>query len=393
MLHSTLFFNYTLAFELKNNPKRGKFDYNKAKLTEMNAALEQTNWDLICDENTDLDTSVKLFNEVYWSTVVQFVPYVSFDCKNNNSKSAKSRPKWLTNDIKHEISLKFKLFAVLRSSSKRNRPINAKKFNKQCRVVKKLIKAARIEHETKLSSVAKSNPKMLYSYINNQSYSGCSVKLLIDSAGQELTDLDDITSCLNKEFEKSFMPTTAGNQPKFEARTDKICTIDVDEVFSPLKVKTKLEKLNKNKSPGPDGIHPLILNKCSESLCFPLSVIFKKSFEASAVPSAWKYANVSPLFKKGLKTTPSNYRPISLTAVLCKIEEGLVRDAMLSHLTSNNLLSVNQHGFVVGKSCATNLIESLDIITEALNRGFYAILVLLDFAKAFDSIVHDFLLI
>ena len=66
---------------------------------------------------------------------------------------------------------------------------------------------------------------------------------------------------------------------------------------------------------------------------------------------------------------------------------------MLLHLISNNLLSVNQHGFIVGKSCATNLIESLDIITEALNRGFYVILVLVDFAKAFDSVVHDFLLI
>ena len=69
--------------------------------------------------------------------------------------------------------------------------------------------------------------------------------------------------------------------------------------------------------------------------------------------------------------------------------ERIVRDEMLFHLTANDLLSTAQHGFVSFKSCVTNLLETLDIITEALNRGHCAVAVLLDFAKAFDTVLHE----
>jgi hypothetical protein len=65
--------------------------------------------------------------------------------------------------------------------------------------------------------------------------------------------------------------------------------------------------------------------------------------------------------------------------------KSIIRDIMANHLTENNFISPSQHGFVAGKACSSNLLESLDIITEALNRGFEAVMVLLEFAKAFDS--------
>jgi hypothetical protein len=71
--------------------------------------------------------------------------------------------------------------------------------------------------------------------------------------------------------------------------------------------------------------------------------------------------------------------------------ESLLRDEMMDHLMVNNLLNRSQHGFVFGKSCVTNLLETLDTITGALDRGFCAVAVFLDFAKAFDSVVHSFL--
>jgi len=73
--------------------------------------------------------------------------------------------------------------------------------------------------------------------------------------------------------------------------------------------------------------------------------------------------------------------------------EKLVREVIVNHLCELKLLSVHQHGFVNQKSCATNLLETLDILTEALNRGFCAVLVLLDFAKAFDRVKHELLMI
>jgi hypothetical protein len=69
--------------------------------------------------------------------------------------------------------------------------------------------------------------------------------------------------------------------------------------------------------------------------------------------------------------------------------EKLIREEMSTHLISQNLLSANQHGFVKGKSCATNLIETIDIVSEALNRGFTASIVFFDFLKAFDTVYYS----
>ena len=125
-----------------------------------------------------------------------------------------------------------------------------------------------------------------------------------------------------------------------------------------------------------------------------LSKIFQASLKTGKFPKIWKEANVTPIFKgKGKRCDSSNYRPISLTAVPCKIMEKLVKNVMVRHLINNDLLSKHQHGFMRGKSCLTNLLECLDIITEVINRGFFVILIFLDFAKAFDCVDHQKLIV
>lgn len=119
-----------------------------------------------------------------------------------------------------------------------------------------------------------------------------------------------------------------------------------------------------------------------------LSTISFQSYERSELPEDWKRVNVCPIFKKGSKTNPANVRPISLTSVTCKIMERLIRYVMMNHLLDHNLISEHHHGFVKFKSCVTNLLEALDIITEPLNRGFMAALIFLDFSKAFDKVCH-----
>ncbi len=95
-------------------------------------------------------------------------------------------------------------------------------------------------------------------------------------------------------------------------------------------------------------------------------------------------ANVSPIFKKGSRFSAANYRPVSLTSVLCKVMEKFVKRAITQHLLKNGLLSPAQHGFVKQRGCVTNLIESLDNITQGNN----VLIILLDFAKAFDKVSH-----
>ncbi len=103
-------------------------------------------------------------------------------------------------------------------------------------------------------------------------------------------------------------------------------------------------------------------------------------------------ANVIPIFKKGNTMEPDNYRPISLTSVLCKIMESIIKDAITQHLISNNLLSQAQFGFRTKRSCILQLLEAMDYWTEVLDKGLPVDVVYFDFKKAFDSVPHRKLL-
>ena len=140
-------------------------------------------------------------------------------------------------------------------------------------------------------------------------------------------------------------------------------------------------KLDQTKSTGVDGVHPHVLKEYSESISIPISLLFIKCFESGVIPDIWKMANITPIIKKCLRTDALNYRLVSLLSILIKLMEKLIREEMSMHLISQNLISANQHGFVMGKSCATNLIETIHIVSEALNRGFTASIVFLTFLK------------
>ena len=102
------------------------------------------------------------------------------------------------------------------------------------------------------------------------------------------------------------------------------------------KLKENATELNSIFSaPGPDGLSPFTLKELSTEICFPLTVIFQRSLNEGLVPSDWKLANVTPIFKKGSKFEPGNYRTVSLTSILCKVMESIRRDAMIEHLKDN----------------------------------------------------------
>jgi hypothetical protein len=108
--------------------------------------------------------------------------------------------------------------------------------------------------------------------------------------------------------------------------------------------------------------------------------------EEGVVPANWRDANVTPIFKKGAKSSPSNYRPVSLTSVSCRVMESLIRDAVTAHLTANKLIKNSQHGFLKDRSCVTNLLEFLEEATTVVDGGAAFDIIYLDFAKAFDKV-------
>ena len=148
-----------------------------------------------------------------------------------------------------------------------------------------------------------------------------------------------------------------------------------------------LSKINSNKASGPDKIHGKILKNCSAGLAYPLSILFKVSYNTGIVPSEWKLANVVPIHKKGPKENIENYRPISLTSLVMKTFERILKDKILA-LTSHKL-NEHQHGFLGQKSCTTNMAGFTDSLALSLNDCARTDVVYFDFAKAFDSVNHD----
>ena len=144
---------------------------------------------------------------------------------------------------------------------------------------------------------------------------------------------------------------------------------------------------------GADGVSPFVLKKCAKGMMKPLCLIFRKSLLNNELPREWKDANVTGLFKKGCKSIAVNYRPVSLTSIPCKILEGFIRDHMITHMVVNQLIAPEQHGFVPKKSCTTNLLETVDFVSQAMHNGDSVDLIELDFEKAFDTVPHRKLMV
>lgn len=153
-----------------------------------------------------------------------------------------------------------------------------------------------------------------------------------------------------------------------------------------------LAALKVSKAFGPDGVHPRVLRELSATLAVPLVLIFKTSLRTGRLPEIWKKASVSAIYKKGSKKEPGNYRPVSLTSVVCKVMETLVKDWIQDHFRRNNLLSESQYGFISGRSTTLQLLKVMEDWSEAIDSGDQVDVVYFDFAKAFDSVPHRRLL-
>jgi hypothetical protein len=143
---------------------------------------------------------------------------------------------------------------------------------------------------------------------------------------------------------------------------------------------------------GPDHIPPVFLSKCSLWLSPIIADLFQLCFSSGYMPHIWSKAYITPVFKKGDPTDASNYRPIALTCVMCKLMESIVKDQLMSYLLSHKLISKHQHAFVVKHSTATNLLECANDWSAAIHAKQYIDVVYIDFCRAFDSIVYSKLL-
>ena len=217
----------------------------------------------------------------------------------------------------------------------------------------------------KLAGNIKNDSKSFYAYVRSKQKVRDMVGPLENNRGNIISDGFQMAEVLNEYFSSVFTIEDISTLPvpftKFEGSKSE----HLGQLFvTPEMIAKKIKKMKDNKSRGIDGIPPKLLKEIVEQISTPLTKLFNLSLEEGIVPSEWKEANITPLFKKGSRNKPEHYRPVSLASVACKLFETLMRDHMVEFLVKHKLINTSQQGFLKAKSCLTNLLCFFFIISN-----------------------------
>ena len=325
-------------------------------------------------EHTDVDEYWNLIKDTIDTAVSDFVPV--------KPRNPACLP-WSNPYIKRLVKIKQRRWSTyIKYRSEENFSLYKKAMKTCSRAVRKSVR----NYEKKLAENKSTKP--FYAYIKSKTKSNTSVGPIKED-GKALND-KDAGNALNTFFANIFCQEDISNLPDGPVLhfDNELTNIE----FKHSDIVKKIDKLKPHSAPGPDGIRANVLKDFKWELARPLQLMFRKSLDAAAVPGSWKQGNITPVHKKGSRSLKSNYRPISLTSLVCKIMEGIIKDSIVTHLSRNNLLEPTQHGFTNRKSCLTNLLVFLESVTSDMDSNTPVDTIYLDFSKAFDLVPKERLL-
>ena len=371
--HLCLRFNVACGKEEVIREEKESLNIYKCNLEAVIAELGQYDWDDLLTSNFQQDYQV--FFDILEKLMRKHTPV----------KTPRKRKKnlYMTRD---SVRLKNKKLRLWRKYTKTKGLFDRRNYDRCKNELRELTRKLRRDYETMISEGSKEKPKMFWSYAKSRLKTREQITSLTKPDGTTAKSAKDKAEALNDFFSSVFTVEDIENLP---AKPPTICDeVIYSTVITPSIVKEKLEALNPNKSPGHDKWHPFFLRSIAEAICIPLSILYRKSLKEGAHES-WKKAIIAAIFKKGKKTDPGNYRPVSLTSVISKMMESIVRDALVTHLMKNNLITDNQHGFVPDRNCITQLLICMEEWSKMIEEGDCFDVIYTDFSKAFDSVPHE----
>ena len=363
--------------KLERKEKKKSPNWNKADHGGLRRYLANCDWDRLL-RNKPVEEAWKILKDELEQAISKFVPL--------STVKDQDEPKWLNRELIRAIRRKKRAWKVYKTY---NTPESRDKYTELVKEVTRKIRNAKRGMEKKMANYRDNNSRRFANYIKSKTKSKTSIGPLKNSSGELITEELGMAEELNKFFASVFTTEDVDNVPDKPLETEgSIGEIIITEKL----VKDKIKNLKENSAPGPDGISPRLLKSAAEMLAKPLTIIFRESLRTSEIPADWKKAKVTPIYKKGPKGEPGNYRPVSLTSVPCRMMESIIKDKLMEHLARYKLIRETQHGFLKGKSCTTNLIAFMDKLTKTVDSGKPADIFYLDFAKAFDKVPHQRLL-
>ena len=317
------------------------------------------------------------------SIIDKFVPF--------RKQGKRCRKKHLSKEAIRKIMLKQTMWRVYRRTRKEE---DYAKYKEALNAATTEIRQSKRSYEQKLACNIKNDSKSFYAYVRSKQNVQDKVGPLEDSAGNIISQgflmAEDLNGYFSSVFTKEDISSLPVADAKFQgAKSEYLGPL----VVTPELVAKKIRAMKDNKSPGVDGIPPKLLMETVDQISIPLARVFNLSLKEGVVPFEWKEANIIPLFKKGSRNKSENYRPVSLTSVICKLLERLIKDHMVDFLVKHKLLNSSQHGFLKARSCLTNMLCFLEEITKWIDVGSPVDIIYLDFQKAFDKVPHQRLLL
>ena len=258
------------------------------------------------------------------------------------------------------------------------------------RKTKRMIRNKKNGLERKIAKEAKENPKSFYAYINRAKRARSKIGPLKNQDGDVVVEAEEQATILNKFFSSVF--TRNEDEPPEKVRREggkELTEINIDKE----RVIKMIEGLKEKSAPGPDQIPNKLLKELKNEIAGPLTMLYRKCMEEGKIPDEWRDSHITPIYKKGVRAEPENYRPVNLTSGACKGLETLVKEDMDKFIETNGLLNNSQHGFRRGRSPQTNLIEFQQQTSKWHDEGKPFDIIYLDFSKAFDKVCHERLII
>ena len=244
------------------------------------------------------------------------------------------RPLWTNEKTIDAVKKKTEAYAKYRETRDASDYIKYRRASSQ---VKSTVRKAVRDFKKRITADAKSNPKGFFKYAKSKLKTRAGVSDLERADGTMASCDASKAEVLNTFFTSVFTNEDTTNIPDFEhlLYNTQLTELTITQEG----VRVYFKRLNKSKSPGPDGLHSCVLSELEEQLIEPFRQVFTKSMAEGEIPQDWKEGLVIPIFKKGKHHIPGNYRSVSLTSITCKMMERLVKNAIMEHLTTNNLLS------------------------------------------------------